>query len=66
MAPVARKTQFHMLLSNDEDTMLRWLADADGLTASDYLRTTIRREYASRQRERNLERVPPRPLKPLK
>jgi hypothetical protein len=45
MAP-ERPNQFKMLLSDDEVQILRDLADRQGLTASDYLRQLIRREYA--------------------
>ncbi len=45
MAP-ERPNQFKMLLSDEEVQILRDLADKQGLTASDYLRQLLRREYA--------------------
>jgi hypothetical protein len=41
MAP-ARPNQFKMMLSDEELETLRELAEEEGLTASDYLRTIIR------------------------
>lgn len=37
-----------MNLSDDELAMLRQLAEADGITASDFLRMQIRRQYGER------------------
>jgi hypothetical protein len=45
MVPVERKGQFHMRLSQGEENMLRALADAEGLTASDLVRQMIRRAF---------------------
>jgi hypothetical protein len=45
MASVERKGQFHMRLSEGEENMLRALADAEGLTASDLVRQMIRRAF---------------------
>lgn len=45
MAAVERNKQFHMLLSEEERELLQGLADRAGLSASDYLRTTIRSNY---------------------
>jgi hypothetical protein len=53
MAPTEREKRLHMLLSDEEDRMLRALADADGLTASDIVRQLIRRTF--------MERWPPKP-----
>jgi hypothetical protein len=47
MAP-ERDRQFRMNVADEELEMLRQLAEADGLTASDYLRTAIRRDYRDR------------------
>lgn len=47
MAP-ERERQFRMNLSDDELAMLRELAEADGITASDFLRMQIRRQYGER------------------
>ena len=41
--PVARPNSFHLLLSDDELELLRLLAEREGLNASDYLRTMLRR-----------------------
>ncbi len=41
--PIERKNSFHLLLSDDELRLLRLLAEREGLTASDYLRTALRR-----------------------
>lgn len=38
-----RPNSFHLLLSNDELKLLRLLAEREGLNASDYLRTVLRR-----------------------
>jgi hypothetical protein len=54
-----------MLLSEGEETMLHWLAEEYGLSASDVIRTMIRNEYATRSYEnRQIARghMPPRPL----
>ena len=40
---IARKNSFHLLLSDDELSLLQMLAEREGLTASDYLRTMLRR-----------------------
>jgi hypothetical protein len=37
-----------MLLSDGEDTMLRAIAEADGLSVSDVVRQFIRREFMAR------------------
>jgi hypothetical protein len=37
-----RPNSFHLLLSDDELTLLRLLAEREGLNASDYLRTVLR------------------------
>jgi hypothetical protein len=39
---IDRKNSFHLLLSDDELTLLRLLAEREGLNASDYLRSIIR------------------------
>jgi hypothetical protein len=41
---IERKNSFHLLLSDDEMSLLRLLAERAGLNASDYLRTMLRRE----------------------
>jgi hypothetical protein len=48
MAPAPRDRRFNMLLSEEEERFLRALAEADGLTASDYLRQLVRREFLQR------------------
>jgi hypothetical protein len=45
MPPLKRDNSFHLLLSDDELDMLRGLADAAGLNASDFLRLYIRRTH---------------------
>jgi hypothetical protein len=40
---VERNNDFHLLLFDDELKLLELLAERDGLNASDYLRTIIRR-----------------------
>lgn len=52
-----RERQRHVTLSEDEDRMLRELCAVTGLTASDYLRQSIRRDYAERA-ARSGTRVP--------
>lgn len=39
---IERKNSFHLLLSDDELTLLRLLAEREGLNASDFLRTMLR------------------------
>lgn len=41
---IERSNSFHLMLSDDELALLRLLAERDGLNASDYLRTLLRRE----------------------
>jgi hypothetical protein len=43
---IERNNSFHLMLSDDELGLLRMLAERDGLNASDYLRTLLRREAA--------------------
>ncbi|HEY8077823.1 MAG TPA: hypothetical protein VIF62_27040 [Labilithrix sp.] len=40
---IERKNSFHLMLSDDELGLLRLLAEREGLNASDFLRTTLRR-----------------------
>jgi hypothetical protein len=40
---IERNNSFHLLLSDDELTLLRLLAEREGLNASDYLRSLMRR-----------------------
>ncbi|MEO6419177.1 MAG: hypothetical protein ABIP39_07210 [Polyangiaceae bacterium] len=44
---IERKNSFHLLLSDDELSLLRLLAEREGLNASDYLRTIVRRMSAT-------------------
>jgi hypothetical protein len=39
---IERKNSFHLLLSDDELTLLKLLAEREGLNASDYLRSLLR------------------------
>ena len=50
MAPSSdgRSENFQLRMSTGELTMLRALAEADGLTSSDVLRQMIRREFMQR------------------
>jgi hypothetical protein len=48
MAPTEREKRLHLLLSDDEDRMLRALADDAGLTASDIVRQLIRAAFIDR------------------
>ena len=41
---IERANSFHLMLSDDELTLLRLLAEREGLNASDYLRTLLRRD----------------------
>jgi hypothetical protein len=45
MAPIIRKYRFNMMLSDEEERMLRALAERRGLTASDFLRQSVRDAY---------------------
>lgn len=40
---LVRKNSFHLLLSDEELSLLHLLAEREGLTAADYLRTMLRR-----------------------
>ncbi len=40
--PIERKNSFHLLLSDDELSLLKLLAEREGLNASDYLRSLLR------------------------
>ena len=48
MSPIRRNRRLSMLISEDERAMLQQVADADGLTPSDYIRQHIRRAHAER------------------
>jgi uncharacterized protein (DUF1778 family) len=48
MAPTEREKRLHMLLSDDEDRMIRAIADADGLSVSDAIRQMVRRTFMER------------------
>jgi hypothetical protein len=48
MPPTEREKRLHMLLSDDEDRMIRAIADADGLSVSDAIRQMIRRTFTER------------------
>jgi hypothetical protein len=39
---IVRNNSFHLLLSDDEQELLRLLAEREGLNASDYLRSLLR------------------------
>jgi hypothetical protein len=40
--PIERNNSFHLMLSDDELSLLKMLAEQKGLNASDYLRMVIR------------------------
>lgn len=44
-APIERNERLHILLSDEESTMLKALAAHRGLTASDLLRTLVRENW---------------------
>lgn len=44
---IERTNSFHLLLSDDELSLLKLLAERDGLNASDYLRSLIRQMAGS-------------------
>lgn len=48
MAPTERDYMLRVRMSDEERKMLGWLADAEGLTASDAVRQLIRRAYTER------------------
>jgi hypothetical protein len=48
MGSTERDKRLHMLLSDDEDRMLRALAAADGLSSSDIVRQLVRKAFAER------------------
>jgi hypothetical protein len=50
------------MLSDEEQTMVRELAEANGLSASDYIRQFIRREHAEQVASRK-PRSKPKPKK---
>ena len=41
--PIERNNSFHLMLSDDELALLRLLAEREGLNASDFLRSMLRR-----------------------
>ena len=45
---ITRERRLSMLINDDEHAMLQALADADGLSASDFVRLTIRRLHGER------------------
>jgi hypothetical protein len=48
MAPTDRDYMLRVRMSREEQKMLQWLADQDGLTASDAVRQLVRRSHAER------------------
>ena len=48
MSPTERDKSFRVRVSDDELRMVQELADADGITASDYVRLFIRRAHAEK------------------
>ena len=51
MVPVDRDYMLRVRMSDDERRQLQWLADEDGLTASDAVRQLIRRAFVERATE---------------
>jgi hypothetical protein len=54
---IDRKNSFHLLLSDDEAKLLKLLAEREGLNASDYLRTLLRRMASTPPRIAEVLRV---------
>jgi hypothetical protein len=52
MAPEERNERFLVRMTEKELEMLRWVADEQGLTASDVVRQLIRLEYDERRRKK--------------
>ena len=48
MAPVDRDYMLRVRMSDDERRQLQWLADEEGLTASDAVRQLVRRAFTER------------------
>lgn len=53
---IERPNSFHLMLSDDELKLLRLLAEQEGLNASDYLRSLMRRAAGGGQQV-NLSRI---------
>jgi hypothetical protein len=60
MAPVDRDYMLRVRMSDDERRQLQWLADEEGLTASDAVRQLIRRSFIERAGKLT-EAVKPKP-----
>jgi hypothetical protein len=60
MAPLDRDYMLRVRMSDDERRQLEWLADEDGLTASDAVRQLVRRAFMERATEL-AEAVKPKP-----
>ena len=54
---IERSNSFHLMLSDDELALLRMLAEREGLNASDYLRSMMRRAAGGAGSSVNLSRV---------
>jgi hypothetical protein len=48
MSPIERDLMFHVRMADDERRMLEALAEQEGVTASDWVRITIRRSFTDR------------------
>jgi uncharacterized protein (DUF1778 family) len=48
MAPIERSERLNVRIAPEEMAMLNALADAEGLSASDVVRTLVRRAYGER------------------
>ena len=60
MAPVERDYMLRVRMSEDERRQLQFLADEDGLTASDAVRQLIRRTFVERAHQL-VEAAKPKP-----
>jgi hypothetical protein len=48
MAPTERDIMFHVRMSSEERRMLEKLAEREGVSASDFVRMSIRRSFAEK------------------
>jgi hypothetical protein len=46
--PIDRDLMFHVRMAAEERAMLEALAEGHGVSASDYIRIVVRRDYAER------------------
>ena len=60
MSPIERDLMFHVRMADEERRMLEALAEEEGISASDWVRITIRRSFT----EHFGRRRPPKKDKP--